>query len=82
MNEHLNLLAKRDHGMRRARGLGLDSVRIQAALVATAIDLKKLVRLLGRCGPVALAARLYRALAAITGQLEARGGPSLRPRPI
>ena len=82
VNEHLNLLAKRDHGMRRARGLGLDSVRIQAALVATAIDLKKLVRLLGRCGPVALAARLYRALAAITGQLEARGGPSLRPRPI
>jgi len=42
--EHLNMLAKRDHGMRRARGLGLEAMTIQAALTAMAIDLKKLVR--------------------------------------
>ena len=82
VNEHLNLLAKRDHGMRRARGLGLDSVRIQAALVATAIDLKKLVRLLGRCGPVALAARLHRALATAIGRIEPQRRPLLGSRPI
>lgn len=42
--EHLFHLAKRDHGMRRARGLGLAAARIQMALTAIAIDLKKLVR--------------------------------------
>ena len=41
--EHLNLLAKRDHGMRRARGLGREAMAIQAALTAVVIDLKKLV---------------------------------------
>jgi transposase len=44
VNEHVNLLAKRDHGMRNARGLGVEAMRIQAALTAVAIDLKKLVR--------------------------------------
>lgn len=40
--EHLLLLAKRDHGMRRARGLA--AACIQVALTAAAINLKKLVR--------------------------------------
>ncbi|GEM_PF-6623355 len=44
VNEHLNLMAKRDHGMHRARGLGLDAMRIQAALTAAAIDMRKLVQ--------------------------------------
>jgi transposase len=44
INEHLNLLGKRDHALSRARGLGLAAMRIQAALVGAAIDLKKLVR--------------------------------------
>lgn len=42
--EHLNLLGKRDHALSRARGLGLAAMRIQMALVGTAINLKKLVR--------------------------------------
>ncbi len=81
VNEHLNLLAKRDHGMRRARGLGLDSVRIQAALVATAINLKKLVRLLGRSGPVALPQRLFAAIEAATARLSVPRTimPAIRP---
>lgn len=44
ISEHLNLLGKRDHCLSRARGLGLSAVRIQVALVAVAINLKKLVR--------------------------------------
>lgn len=42
--EHLFMLAKRDHGMRRARSLGLAAVQIQVALTAAAINLRKLVR--------------------------------------
>jgi transposase len=42
--EHLFMLGKRDHGLRRARSLGLAAVRIQVALTAAAINLKKLVR--------------------------------------
>jgi hypothetical protein len=38
------MLGKRDHGLRRARSLGLAAVRIQVALTAVAINLKKLVR--------------------------------------
>jgi len=41
--EHLNMLAKRDHGMDRARALGVDAMRIQTSLTAVAINLKKLV---------------------------------------
>jgi transposase len=44
VNEHVHLLGKRDHGLRRARGLGLDAMRIQVCLTALTIDLKKLVR--------------------------------------
>jgi hypothetical protein len=44
INEHLNLLGKRDHGLSRARALGLAAMQVQVALVAVAIDLKKLVR--------------------------------------
>ena len=44
VNEHLNLLGKRDHGLGRARGLGLAAMRIQAALTGVAINLGKLVR--------------------------------------
>lgn len=43
VNEHLNMVAKRDHALSRARGLGLAAMRIQVALVGAAIDLKKLV---------------------------------------
>jgi transposase len=42
--EHLFMLGKRDHGLSRARSLGLAAVRIQVALTAVAINLKKLVR--------------------------------------
>jgi len=55
--EHLFLLAKRDHGMRRARGLGLAAVCIQVALTAIAIDLKKLVRFTTTAPAVVAAAR-------------------------
>lgn len=44
INEHVNLLAKRDHGMRRARSVGLAAMRTQACLTAIAIDLKKMLR--------------------------------------
>jgi len=44
VHEHLNNIGKRDHCLRRARALGLDGMRIQAALTAIAIDLKKLLR--------------------------------------
>ncbi len=82
INEHLNLLAKRDHGMRRARGLGLDSVRIQAALVATAINLKKLVRLIGS-GPLqAPVCRPMRVWEAIRAGRRASWRPSPQLRPI
>jgi transposase len=43
-NEHVHLLGKRDHGLRRARGIGLAAMRIQVCLTALAINLKKLVR--------------------------------------
>jgi IS5 family transposase len=82
VNEHLNLLAKRDHAMRRARGLGLDSVRIQAALVATAINLKKLVRLLGHDGPLAAALQLSWALVALTRRLQAQARSPMTIRAI
>jgi transposase len=44
INEHVHLLGKRDHGLGRARGLGLDAMCIQVCLTALAIDLKKMVR--------------------------------------
>ena len=46
--EHLNRLAKRDHGLTRARGLGLGSMTVQAVMVAMAINLNKLLRHLAR----------------------------------
>jgi len=48
--EHLNLLAKRDHGLRRAMGVGRVAVTIQAVFVAMAINANKLLRHLQR-GP-------------------------------
>jgi len=51
VNEHLNGLAKRDHGLRRARSLGLAAMRIQAAWTAIAINILKLVRWRPRRGP-------------------------------
>jgi transposase len=45
VNEHLNMLGKRDHNLRRARGVGLEAMNIQAALTAVAINLKKAIRL-------------------------------------
>ena len=44
VNEHVHMLGKRDHGLRRARGVGLAAMRIQVCLTAVAIDLKKMVR--------------------------------------
>lgn len=46
VSEHLNNVGKRDHCLSRARGLGLEAMCIQAALVAVVIDLKKLVKFL------------------------------------
>jgi len=72
VNEHLNNMGKRDHCLSRARGLGVEALRIQAALTAVAIDLMKLLRWptavrsdgkAGRSGRgLALLARLSRAL--------------------
>jgi len=80
INEHLNLLAKRDHGMTRARGLGLDAMRIQAALTAVAIDLRKLVRFDdrrragARCAAFcAHMARWRRLIGALTARHRSRG---------
>jgi len=81
VNEHLNLLAKRDHAMRRARGLGLESMRIQAALVATAINLKKLVRLIGSPPSSAPARALIRACETIADRLRALCRPTLKLKP-
>lgn len=53
--EHLFMLAKRDHGLRRARSLGLAAARIQVALTAVAINLKKLLRFTALPAPVASA---------------------------
>ena len=58
INEHLHRMGKRDHCLTRARSLGLEPMRIQAALTAIAIDLKKLVRLLDGPRPLAAALRL------------------------
>lgn len=44
VNEHLHLLGKRDHNLRRARAVGLEAMQIQAALTALAINLKKVAR--------------------------------------
>jgi transposase len=63
ISEHLFMLGKRDHGLRRARSLGLASVRIQVALTAVAINLKKLVRF------TALPAGAATAIAAACGRL-------------
>ena len=50
INEHIHRLGKRDHGLGRARSLGLESMRIQSALTGMAIDIKKLMRWMGRAG--------------------------------
>lgn len=47
INEHIHMLGKRDHGLARARSLGLAALRVQAALTAVAIDLRKLASFLG-----------------------------------
>lgn len=44
VHEYLHQVAKRDHGLRRARALGLAAMRIQAALTAVVLNLKRLVR--------------------------------------
>jgi transposase len=45
VNEHLHMLGKRDHNLRRARARGLEAMGIQVALTALAINLKKAIRL-------------------------------------
>ena len=59
INEHLNFLGKRDHCLRRARALGLPAMRIQAAMTAIAINLKKLVRWVSRDAAQPLAAVIH-----------------------
>ena len=44
INEHLNMVGKRDHCLARARSVGLNAMRVQAALTAMAINLCKLLR--------------------------------------
>jgi hypothetical protein len=64
ISEHLFMLAKRDHGMRRARSLGLAAVQIQVMLTAAAINLKKLLRFLATV-PLALAQHAVRLVLAL-----------------
>jgi hypothetical protein len=79
VNEHLNGLGKRDHGLRRARSLGLAAMRIQAAWTAIAINIMKLVRWRPHRGPGAALARL---LAVLRGRLCAhRSLATYRRRP-
>lgn len=73
INEYLHSLGKRHHCLRRARGLGLASARIQACLVALAINLKKLVAHVGPRASVAL-------LSALRALLEWLRGPARRTR--
>ena len=84
--EHLNMLGKRDHALSRARGLGLSAMRIQVALVGTAINLKKLVRYAGLrssdaflCAAVALVVFVW-ASRAWFGLWSALSGGSWVPR--
>jgi IS5 family transposase len=49
VNEYLNSLGKRQYGLRRARGLGLAAMQIQACLVGCVINLTRLVQ---ECSPV------------------------------
>lgn len=68
--EHLFMLGKRDHGLRRARSLGLAAARIQVALTAVAINLKKLVRFtalpaVAATAIVAVCRRLWQRLTAL-----------------
>jgi transposase len=44
VHEYLHHVAKRDHGLRRARAVGLAAMRIQAALTAIVLNLKRLAR--------------------------------------
>ena len=74
--EHLFHLAKRDHGMRRARGLGLAAARIQVALTAMAIDLKKLVRF-----TTAPRQAVRAVAAALRGRWHDPRAPRVGPRP-
>jgi transposase len=79
--EHLNMLAKRDGAMRRARGLGLESICIQATLTATAIDIKKLVRWhLSSALAAILWAVTVAAIARTRGLRRRRNGPSISAR--
>lgn len=65
INEHLNLMAKRDHAMSRARSLGRDAICVQAALTAVAINLRKLVGFADRSGRFAAIIALICLLAAL-----------------
>ena len=69
--EHLFMLAKRDHGLRRARSLGLAAACIQVALTAVAINLKKLVRFTAL--PPAAATAIVVACRRLWQRLTARG---------
>lgn len=84
INEYLHMIGKRDHCLSRARGLGLQAMRIQAALTAIAINLKKLVGFGGRrqaqrcvaaifCAAQALIWRCLRRLGPLRGLRPARG---------
>ena len=76
INEYLHMVGKRDHGLSRARGLGLEAMRIQAAMTAVAIDLKRLVGFGGRVvSPAAAERARLCAMLALLGMLIARSRP-------
>ena len=76
VHEHLHMLGKRDHNLRRARSLGLEALGIQVALTAIAIDLKKALRQLGASG-------LDSFLRWLAGSRRVRGYPAwTRVRPL
>ena len=82
VNEYLNSLAKRQYGLRRARGRGLAAMQIQACLVACVINLTRLVR---QCSPISaasgapLAALLRRLVTALGQPRQRRSLPSNAP---
>jgi len=57
IHEYLHHVAKRDHGLRRARALGLAAMRIQATLTAVALNLKRLLRWWSSAPPAAVRAQ-------------------------
>lgn len=73
INEHVNMLGKRDHNLSRARALGLDCACIQVCLTAAAINLKKLVAWASDSAHFARCEQLLQLLMGTLGQLRPSG---------